>query len=137
MLDIFCCNSNNVEDFRQNVRDRIYHFLIQYRFGVNLQSPKKCFQALEDLKKSTLACTDILSCLGGDRITMSGMIILERIHTNRRTPNAVKMAFAGGNAYQTSMRARISHTSPRAEAYQGDTFSEGLREGIKDLHSWI
>jgi hypothetical protein len=65
------------------------------------------------------------------------MIILERIHTNRRTPNAVKMAFAGGNAYQVSMRARISHTSPRAEAYQCDTFSEGHRERIKDLHSWI
>jgi hypothetical protein len=39
---------------------------------------------------------------------MGGTNILERIHTNRRRPNAVKMAFAGGNAYQISMRARIS-----------------------------
>jgi hypothetical protein len=75
---------------------------------VDLQSLEKGFQALEYLKKSALACTDIPSCLIGDRITIGGTKILERIHTSRRTPNAVNMGFAGGNVCQISMRARIS-----------------------------
>jgi hypothetical protein len=110
--DFFCCDSDDVEDFRQYFRDSIHHPLIQCRVGVDLQSLEKRFQALEYLKKSVLACTDILSCLRGDRIEMGSTIILERTRTNRRTPNAVKMAFAGGNAYhQISMRARISDKS--------------------------
>jgi hypothetical protein len=108
LLDFFCCNPNDVEDFGHYVRDGIHHFSIQCRFSVNLQPLEKGFQALEYLEKSTLACTDILSCLRSDRITMGGTNILERIHTKRRTPNAVKMAFAGGNACYISMRARIS-----------------------------
>jgi len=32
---------------------------------------------------------------------------IEEIHTRRRTPTAVKMAFAGGNACQISMRAWV------------------------------
>jgi hypothetical protein len=108
LLDFFCCNSNDVEDFGHYVRDRIHHFSIQCRFGVNLQSLEKGFQALEYLKKSFLTRTDILSCLRSDRIMMSRTNILERIHTKSRTPTAVKMAFAGGNACQISMRARIS-----------------------------
>jgi hypothetical protein len=107
LLHFFRCNSNDVEDFRHYFRDRIHHFLIQCRFNVKLQSSEKGFQALEYLKKSALACTHVLSCLRGE-ITMGGTNILERIHTKRRTPTAVKMAFAGGNACQISVRARIS-----------------------------
>jgi hypothetical protein len=77
LLDFFCCNSNDVEDFRQYFRGRIHHSLIQCGFGVNLQPLEKGFQALEYLKKSALTCTDILSCLRGDRITMGSTIILE------------------------------------------------------------
>jgi hypothetical protein len=69
---------------------------------------EKGFQALEYLEKSALACTDVLSCLRSDRIVVGSTNILKRIHTKRRTPNAVKMAFAGGNAYHISMRARNS-----------------------------
>jgi hypothetical protein len=100
LLDLFRCNSNNVEDFSHYFRDRIHHFLIECRSSVNLQSLEKGFQALEYLKKRALACTDVLCCLRSDRITMSGSNVLERIHTNKRTPNAVQMAFAGGNACQ-------------------------------------
>jgi hypothetical protein len=88
--------------------------LIHCSFSVNLQPLEKGFQAIEHLKKSALACTDILSCLRGNRITMSGTNILERIHTNRRTPNAVKMALPGGNACQLSMRV---WKRSRAETY--------------------
>ena len=107
LLDFFCYNSNYVQHFRHYSHDCIHHFLIQCRSSVNLQSLEKRLQALEYLKKSVLACTDILSRLRSDRITMGGTKILERIHTKRRTPTAVKMAFAGGNACQISMRAQI------------------------------
>ena len=98
LLDFFCCNSNDVQDFSHYFHDCIQHFLNQCRFSVSLQSLKKRFQTLKYLKKSALVCTDILSRLRGDRITMGGTNILERIHTNRRTPNAVNMTFDGGIA---------------------------------------
>jgi hypothetical protein len=98
LLDFFCCDSNNVQDFSHYFHDCVHHILIQCRFSVNLQSSEKRLQALEYLKKDALACTDILGRLGGYRITMSRTNILERIHTKRRMPNAVKIAFAGGNA---------------------------------------
>ena len=69
---------------------------------------EKGFQALEYLKKSVFACTDIFSCLRNDCITTGGTNILERIHTRSRTPTVVKMAFAGGNACEISMKAWIS-----------------------------
>ena len=98
LLDFVCRNSNNVKDFGHYFCDCIHHFLIQCRSNVDLQPLEKGFQALKDLKKSVLACADILSCLKSDRITVDRTNILERIHTERRTPTAVKMAFAGGNA---------------------------------------
>jgi hypothetical protein len=94
---------------------------------------EKGFQVLECLKKSVLACANIHSRLRGESITIGGTKILERLHTIRRTPTAVKMAFVGGNACQSSMRA---WTRSRTETYQGDNFSKGLREHMKDLHSW-
>lgn len=39
---------------------------------------------------------------------MSGTNILEMIHNDRMMLTAIKMAFAGGNACQISMRVRIS-----------------------------
>jgi len=43
LLDIFCCNANNVENFSHYFHDGIHHFLIQCRFGVNLQPLEKGF----------------------------------------------------------------------------------------------
>jgi len=108
LLDFFRCNSNNVKDFGHYFRDRIHHFLTQCRLSVNLQSLEIGFQALEGLEKGVLACADILSCLRCDHITMGVTNMLEKIPTRRRTPTAVKMAFAGGNACQISMRTWIS-----------------------------
>jgi hypothetical protein len=108
LLDFFCRNSNNVQHFHHYLCHCIDHFLIQCRLGVNFQSLEKDLHALEYLKKCVLACTDILSCLRSDCITTGGTNILERIHTRSRTPTEVKMAFAGGNACEISMRARIS-----------------------------
>ena len=39
---------------------------------------------------------------------MGGTNILERIHTKRRTPTAVKMVLVAGNACQIGVRAQIS-----------------------------
>jgi hypothetical protein len=75
LLDFLCGNSNNVQDFNHYFHDCIQHFLVQCRFSVNLQSSEKRLQALEYLKKDALACTDILSRLRGDRITMSRNIV--------------------------------------------------------------
>ena len=36
LFDLFCRNSNNVEDINHYFRDCIQHFLIQCRFGVDL-----------------------------------------------------------------------------------------------------
>jgi hypothetical protein len=56
------------------------------------------------------------------------------MRTKRRTPTPTNMAFAGENTCHIYMRVQISSSS-RLEAYQANTLSKGLREGIEDVHS--
>jgi len=135
LLHFFCCNSNNVQHYHHYFCHYINHFLIQCRLRVNFQSLEKDFHALEYLKKSVLACTDILSCLRSDCITKGGTDILERIHTRSRTPTEVKMAFAGGNACQIIMRAWISDKFMNWGIRQWHVFRGSLRtrEGPSQL----
>jgi hypothetical protein len=87
---------------------------------------EKSFNALEDLKKSVLARTNILGCLGAVGITMDRTKVLRRIHTERRTPIPAKIVFAGENTCGKSMRMQISDTFIYG-AYQANAFSEGPR----------
>ena len=69
---------------------------------------------------------------------MSDRMKVLRVHTERRTPSPTKTTFAGGNTCQINMRlGGRSRTSSCSEAYRTDTFSECLREGMKDVHSWV
>jgi len=58
-----------------------------------------------------------------------------RIQTKRRTPMPAKVASTGENTCKIRMRIQISDSL--IYHWQADTFSDGLREGIKYLHSWI
>ena len=62
--------------------------------------------------------------------------VLRGIRTRRRIPTPAKIAFAGENTCKISIRMVISDTLI-SRAYQVNTFTEGLRESIKDLYSWI
>jgi hypothetical protein len=74
--------------------------LIWRRFSVCVQTLEKCFYALEHLKESILVRANILCCLRIVRITMDHTKVLGRVHTERRTPNPIKITFAGENTYQ-------------------------------------
>jgi hypothetical protein len=68
---------------------------------------EKAFYALEHLKKSVLARANILGCLRAVRITIDRTKVLSRIHTEKRTPIPAKIAFAGENTCEISMRIQI------------------------------
>ena len=55
--------------------------------------------------------------------------------TERRTPIPAKMTCAGENTYQINIRMQISDES--VSTYQANTYSKGLREGIKDIDCWV
>jgi hypothetical protein len=107
LSDLFSCNSKNVEHLHHNFRDYIHHFLVKCRFRINLESLEKAFYALEHLKKSVLARANILGCLRAVRITIDRTKVLSRIHTEKRTPIPAKIAFAGENTCEISMRIQI------------------------------
>ena len=64
------------------------------------------------------------------------MRVLKRIRTRRRIPIPAKIAFAGENTYKIVWECS-SRTLWYEGAYQANTFSEVLREGIKNLYSRI
>jgi hypothetical protein len=108
LSDLFSCNSKDVQDLHHRFGDYIHHFLVKCRFRINLESLEKSFYALKDLKKSVLARTNILGCLGAVRITIDRAKVLRRIHTERRTSIPAKIAFAGENTCKIRMRVQIS-----------------------------
>ena len=136
LLDFFCRNSNKVENFDHYGRGCLHHSFIWCHFGVCVQTSEKCLYALEYLRKSVLVRANGLSCLRIVRITIDRTKVLRRVHTERRTPNPIKITFAGENTCRTNMRGYISDKFC-SEAYRADTFSECLREGMKDVHSWV
>ena len=62
--------------------------------------------------------------------------VLRRIRTRRRIPIPEKIAFAGENTYKIVWEGS-SRKLWYEGAYQANTYSEGLREGIEDLYSRI
>ena len=108
LLDFFCCDSNKVEDLHHDCRDRVHHSLIWCHFSVYVQTSKKCFYALKNLKKGVLVRADGLSCLKIVCIRMDRTRVLRRLHTERRTANPMKIAFAGVNTFKKTLRAQIS-----------------------------
>ena len=48
-----------------------------------------------------------------------------------------KMALAGENTCHINMRMRISERSVCSEAYQANTCSKNVREGIQYVDDWI
>jgi hypothetical protein len=103
LFDFCCSDGENVEDLDHYCRDRVHHSLIWRHFSVCVQTSEKCFYALEYLKKSVLVRANVLSCLRIVRITMDRTKVLRRIHTERRTPNPIKITFAGENTCQINM----------------------------------
>jgi hypothetical protein len=104
LLDFFCHDAQNIEDFDHYFCGRVHHSSIWRHFSVCVQTSEKCFYALEHLKESVLIRTNVLSCLRIFRITMDRARVLRRVPTERRTPNPMKITFAGENTYQINMR---------------------------------
>ena len=104
LFNFFCSDGQNVEDFDHYCCDRVYHSLIWCRVSVCVQTSEKCFYALEHLKESILVRANVLSCLRIVRIMVDRTKALRRVHTERSTPNPIKMTFAGENACQVNMR---------------------------------
>ena len=104
LFDFFRSEGKNVEDLNHYCRDRVHHSLIWRHFSVFVQTSEKCFYALEHLKKSVLVRANVLSCLVIIRITIDRTKVLKRVHTERRTPNPVKITFAGVHTCKINMR---------------------------------
>jgi hypothetical protein len=104
LFDFFCSDGKNVQDLSHYGRDLVYHSFIWRHFSVYVQTPEKCFYALEHLEEIVLIRANVLSCLRIVRITMDRTKVVTRVHTERSTPNAVKITFAGGNTCQINMR---------------------------------
>jgi hypothetical protein len=111
LFDFVCSDGENVKDLNHDCRDRVHHSLIWCRFGVCVQTSEKCFYTLEHFKECVLVRADVLSCLRIVRITMDSTKLLRREHTDRSTPNPIKITFAGENTCQINMRGYISDKS--------------------------
>jgi hypothetical protein len=75
---------------------------------VGLEASEKHFDALEDVDKSVLTCSNILSCLRDAGVTMARTELLKRLHTERRTPTPAKITLAGGNTCHMNVRVQIT-----------------------------
>jgi hypothetical protein len=82
--------------------------LIRCHFSVYIETLEKCLQALEYLKKGVLVRANGLSCLRIICITINRTKVLRRVHTERRTTNAIKITFPGEKTFNTNMRVQIS-----------------------------
>src|SRR6266576_6652279 len=71
LLDLLCRDPQNGENLDHYLNDNIQHIRSRRLLCVGLKTSEKHFNALEDVDKSVLACTNILNCLGGVGITMS------------------------------------------------------------------
>jgi hypothetical protein len=107
LFDFFCSDGQNVKDLNHYCRDRVHHSLIWYRFSVRVQTSEKCFYALEHLKESVLVRANVFSCLRIVRITKERTKVLRRVHTERSTPNPIKITFAGENTCQINERVDL------------------------------
>ena len=61
---------------------------------------------------------------------------LREVHTERSTANPIKATLAGENIFKQISEC-TSRTSSCLETYRADTFSKCLREGKKDVYSWV
>ena len=104
--DLLCCDPKNRENLDHYQNDCIHHFRGLRHFCVHLETSEKTLDALKDVHKSILACTNILSCLKNVCVTMSHAKLL-KIHTERRTPMPAKITLAGENTYQIKIREQI------------------------------
>ena len=71
-----------------------------------METSEKHLNALKDVDKSVLACSNVFSCLGNACVTIAHTNII-RIHTERRTPTPAKITLAGENSCHTNMRKQI------------------------------
>ena len=63
--DLLCCNPKNSEDLDHYLNDYIHHFRGRRQFCIDLETPEKHLNPLEDVDKSVLACPSILGRLEG------------------------------------------------------------------------
>src|SRR6266849_8985354 len=126
LLHFFCRNSDKVEDLYHNCCNRVHHSFIWCHFSVYVQTSEKCFYAFEHLKKSVLVRANGLSCLRIVRITMNRTKVLRRVHTERRTPNPMKITFAGENTCQINERVDLGqvHVLKHTELTPSPSVSE-------------
>jgi hypothetical protein len=107
LLDLLHRDPKNGQNFNYYLNDHIHHFRGRWHLRVHLETSKKTFNALKDVHKSVLACTNVSSRLINVFVTIASAK-KSRIHTERRTPIPVKITFAGANTCQINMRVKNS-----------------------------
>ena len=106
LFDFFRNDGENVENFNHYCRNRVHHSLIWRHVSVCVQTSKKCFYALEYLRKHLLVGANVLGCLRIVRITMDCTKVQRRVRTERSTENPINITFAG-NTCQINMRVDL------------------------------
>jgi hypothetical protein len=70
LLNLIRCDPENTEHLDHYLNDYIRHFRRRCYRGVDFETSKKTFDALENVNKSVLACANILSRLTDIGVTM-------------------------------------------------------------------
>jgi hypothetical protein len=106
LLHLLRRDPENRENFDDNLDDYIHHLRGRPHFCVNLKTSKKHLNALKDVDKSVLACSDIFNSLGDVYDTMAHAKSL-KIRTERRSPTPANITLAGENNCNKNMRKKI------------------------------
>ena len=97
-----------MENLNQDLNDCVHHLYGRRQFCIDLETPEKRLDTLEDVDKGVSACSSILSCLKDESVTMTHTK-LARVLTERRIPIPANITFAGENTCQISIRLQISN----------------------------
>ena len=94
LLDLFCCNPNNRQDFSHDLKDYLRHFCGQWHPCVHLETPEEHFYAPKDVQKSFMARPNVLRCL-------------RAVYVRMTHPRNGGYALKGGRRYQQRPLSRV------------------------------
>ena len=103
LFDLLRRNPKNRKDLDHYLDDDIHHLHGCGYFCIDLETPKKHFNALKDVEKSVVVGANVFSCLRDLGVTIVHAKPSRRIHTERRTPIPANITLAGENTCQANM----------------------------------
>ena len=108
-FNILRCDPKDRNHLNHYLDNYIHYLRVRLHFCVDLDTSKEHFHSLQDVDKSVVTCSNILSRLMNPCVTTTHAKRL-RIHTERRTPTPAKMMLAGEKfcqIYKRGQRADI------------------------------